>query len=135
VGVSGDVVVVTGSGQLGITTSSRRYKHDIQDMGTDSAEIFKLRPVTFAYNNDETDTKQYGLIAEEVEEIFPTLISRDEDGAISTVRYHLLPALLLNELQKQQKIIETQQATIVEMNNAINEIRTELREYCDKAIA
>jgi len=130
-GISGDVVVVDSNGQLGITVSSVRYKHNIQDMGADSADIFKLHPVTFVYNDDATDTKQYGLIAEEVEEIFPTLISKDENGLTHTVRYHLLPALLLNEIQKQHATIEKmkqQYVTVETMNNVINNLRLEIQQ-------
>ncbi len=135
VGISGNVVTIDSNGQLGIALSSRRFKHNIQDMGDISENIFKLRPVTFIYNNDDTEDIIFGLIAEEVEELLPEIVSKDADGLPYTVRYNLLPVLLLNELQKQQKIIETQQTTIVEMNNAINQIRAELQEYCDRTIA
>jgi Chaperone of endosialidase len=37
-------------------------------MDTDSAAILSLKPVTFHYNGDQTNTAQFGLIAEEVEE-------------------------------------------------------------------
>jgi trimeric autotransporter adhesin len=43
----------------------------------------------------------YGLIAEEVAEVYPELVVRDAAGAPDTVRYQLLPVLLLNELQRQ----------------------------------
>lgn len=115
IGVSGDAVVVDVNGQLGITLSSERFKHNIQDMGSNSEAILRLRPVTFIYKNDATNTKQYGLIAEEVDAVFPAIVAKDENGIAYTVRYHLLPILLLNELQKQHKIITEQQKTINEM--------------------
>ena len=80
--------------------STKRVKHNIQDMNEDSAAIYNLRPVTFAYNHDVSETKQYGLIAEETETVFPGIVVKDEDGQPATVQYHILPALLLNELQK-----------------------------------
>ena len=85
----GTAVFVNGSNQLGTTTSSRRFKHDINSMADDSASIYQLNPVTFAYNSDETDTKQYGLIAEEVDEVFPDIVVKDEDGQPYTVQYHV----------------------------------------------
>jgi endosialidase-like protein len=63
--------------------------------------IYKLRPVTFAYNQDASETRQYGLIAEEVEKVFPEIVVNDENGQPFTVQYHVLPVLLLNEIQKQ----------------------------------
>src|SRR5579863_9131055 len=64
-------VVVENSGQLGCVKSSARYKRDIRDMGDASDKLMKLRPVTFTYKADSTSTQQYGLIAEEVEKIYP----------------------------------------------------------------
>ena len=54
--VSGDSVVVSSTGKLGIVMSSARYKHDIQDMGAKSAGLMKLRPVTFPFKNDPAET-------------------------------------------------------------------------------
>jgi hypothetical protein len=106
---AGVAVLINASGVLGTTTSSARYKHSIQDMNDASADVLNLRPVTFAYNDDETESKQYGLIAEEVEEIFPAIVVRNNDNQPETVQYHVLPVLLLNEMKKQQTtIIELQ---------------------------
>jgi len=67
----------------------------------------ELRPVQFTYKNDETNRLHYGLIAEEVEEVYPELVVHDKDGESYSVRYHELPAMLLNELQKQNKRIQS----------------------------
>src|SRR5207244_2443731 len=87
VGGTGIGVFVDAAGQLGTVVSSERFKHDIQDMGLRSEDIYKLRPVTFVYNNDETESMQYGLIAEEVDQVLPTLVVQDEESKPSTVRY------------------------------------------------
>jgi hypothetical protein len=92
-------VLIDSAGQLGTVSSTRRMKHDIQDMGNDSAAIYQLRPVTFAYNGDESETRQYGLIAEEVSEVLPEIVVTDENGQPFTVQYHVLPALLLAVLE------------------------------------
>ena len=64
--------------------------------------MFALRPVTFRYKKDPEERKQFGLIAEEVEEVLPELVVHDADGNPEAVLYHELPAMLLNEWQKQQ---------------------------------
>ena len=97
----GCAVVVESTGQLGCTQSSARYKRDIQDMGNASDKLMRLRPVTFLYKADKTDTRQFGLIAEEVETVFPELVVHGADGKAETVAYQMLPAMLLNEVQKQ----------------------------------
>ena len=93
-------VLVDANGQLGITSSTRRVKHNINRMADDSEVIYQLNPVTFAYNNDSTERKQYGLIAEEVNEVFSDIVVKDEDGNPYTVQYQVLPVLLLNEMKK-----------------------------------
>ncbi len=83
--VSGDAVVVSTTGQLGIVMSSARYKRDIHDMDAASSNLMKLRPVTFRYKNDPAGTLQYGLVAEEVAKLYPDLVSYGPDGKIETV--------------------------------------------------
>jgi trimeric autotransporter adhesin len=103
---TGTPVFIDTTGLLGTVNSSRRYKENIQDMATDSSDILKLRPVTFSYKKDPSSRKQTGLIAEEVETIMPQLATYDKDGQPDGVKYHDLPALLLNEVQKLTKRVE-----------------------------
>jgi len=108
-------VFIDSKGQLGTLKSSARFKEDIQPMGSASARLLSLRPVTFRYREHEEDGSQpvqYGLIAEEVAETFPELAVRDEQGKPETVSYHLLGTLLLNEFKKAHGVIESQAARI-----------------------
>jgi hypothetical protein len=108
-------VVIDSNGQLGTVNSSRHYKDDIADMAGASSGLMKLRPVTFHYKSDQNPagrTLQYGLIAEEVAEVYPGLVTHSRDGQIESVMYQFLPPMLLNEFQKQQRTIETQQQAI-----------------------
>jgi hypothetical protein len=105
-GVSGgNVVVDATTGQLGIGSSSRRYKENITDIDTHSSDVLNLRPVTFNYKKDTHNRTQYGLIAEEVNELYPELVIK-KDGQIESVHYQFLPILMLNEMKKQQQTID-----------------------------
>jgi hypothetical protein len=98
-------VVIDSNGQLGTTSSSRRFKEDIEDMGAASRDLMRLRPVTCRYKQPFADGSkpiQYGLIAEEVAEVYPDLVAHSADGKIETVKYQVLDSMLLNELQRQQ---------------------------------
>jgi len=111
-GLPGTAVFVDANGQLGTTSSSRRFKDDIEDMGEASSDLMKLRPVTFRYKQAQEDGShplQYGLVAEEVAEVNSGLVQFDKDGQPQTVLYHVLPTLLLNELQKEHQKIEDQE--------------------------
>ena len=61
-----------------------------------------MRPVTFRYRQDPQGIRQYGLIAEEVVNVFRELVTRGSDGAVESVQYHELVPMLLNELQRQR---------------------------------
>jgi hypothetical protein len=101
-------VVIDSNGQLGTVSSSRRFKEDIQDMGDASSGLLRLRPVTFRYTrafDDGLKPVQYGLIAEEVAEVYPDLVAHSADGQIETVKYQVLDSMLLNEVQKQAEQI------------------------------
>lgn len=100
---SGVAVYVNSSGQLGTATSSARFKENVRDMADSSAGIHALRPVVFRYRADldSEGLEQYGLLAEDVAEHYPNLVTYDEQGRPQAVRYHFVNAMLLNEVQKQ----------------------------------
>jgi hypothetical protein len=114
---SGVPVLVNVSGQLGTSSSSRRFKDEIRGMDEESDILMKLRPVAFYYKPeyDDTRTRQYGLVAEEVAELAPQLVVYDEGGEPQAVRYHFINAMLLNEVQKQRRRLEEQQETIQDL--------------------
>src|SRR5439155_408379 len=105
-------VVIDTAGQLGTQSSSRRFKHEIKPMDKTSEAILALKPVSFHYKSDSKGTPQFGLIAEEVAEVNPDLVVRDENGEIYTVRYDAVNAMLLNEFLKEHRKNEEQGATI-----------------------
>ncbi len=115
-------VVIDSSGKLGTISSSRRYKEDIHDMGDASIGLMRLRPVTFRYKkpfDDGSQPMQYGLIAEEVAEVYPDLVARSADGQIETVKYQLLDPMLLNEVQRQQAEIRDLQERLNKMDTLL----------------
>jgi hypothetical protein len=106
--VTGTPVVVNASGQLGVAPSSERFKDEIKPMDKASEAIHALKPVTFRYKKeiDPARSPQFGLIAEEVAEVKPDLVVRDENGEIYTVRYEAVSAMLLNEFLKEHRKVE-----------------------------
>ena len=121
----GAPVVVNSLGQIGVVSSSRRYKEDIRSMGETSDRLLALRPVTFRYKKaDEKGQKpeQYGLIAEEVAKVMPELVVYNEKGQPETVAYQALTPLLLNELQREHRQVEALQAEVVELRRITTEL-------------
>jgi hypothetical protein len=121
-------VVVQTSGLLGCVKSSARYKRDIRDMGDASDKLMKLRPVTFRYKADSTGIEQYGLIAEEVEKVYPELVIGGPDGRPETVAYQVLPAMLLNEVQKERRENERKTAQIANLTVQVAELKASMQQ-------
>ena len=87
-----------------------------------SDSILGLKPVTFRYKSDNTNTPQFGLIAEQVAEVNPDLVVHDKNGGIYTVRYDAVNAMLLNEFLKEHRRNERQEKTISQLKaNAAKE--------------
>jgi hypothetical protein len=84
-----------------------------------SEAIFALKPVTFQYKTDATDTPRFGLVAEEVADANQDLVVRDENGEIYSVRYDAVNAMLLNEFLKEHHKNREQQATIASQQEQI----------------
>ena len=110
-------IVIDSDGQLGTVSSSRRFKKEIKPMEAASEAILALKPVTFHYKSDKTNRSEFGLIAEDVAEINPDLVVRDENSEIYTVRYEAVNAMLLNEFLKEHRKNQEQQATIIQLKS------------------
>ena len=117
--LQGSPVLVNANGRLGIQVSSARFKRDIRDMGEASDRLMKLRPVTFRYKDDPAGTLQYGLIAEEVARVYPELVTYGADGKVESVAYHLFPAMLLNQMQKQIRENQRKDARIAALQQQL----------------
>ncbi len=131
-GISGTPVLISGTGQLGIAVSSARYKDEIRDMGDASDRLLGLRPVTFRYKGHPDDPTQFGLVAEEVEKVLPELVFRDSAGRPESVLYNELPPMLLNEVQKQRRRIEQQDAEIASLRQHLQSLEERLSQVSRK---
>jgi len=122
------VYIDTTTGQLGLLSSSKRFKDGIEPMGNASEELFSLRPVTFHYkkNIDPKSAPQFGLVAEEVEKVNPDLVARDAEGKVFTVRYDAVNAMLLNEFLKARRQIDSQQKQIDALTAGLQKVSAQL---------
>lgn len=124
-------VLIDSRGQLGTASSSRRTKESIVSLGTDTTfKVQSLRPVQFQYRKafaDGTKPVQYGLIAEEVEEVLPELVAYNGQGEVETVKYHILPTLLLAEIQRLERERAAHEARLVALEHRIERLMTASR--------
>ena len=97
------------------TTSSIRYKENVQDFDNALDVVDSLRGVTFDWKADHVTTgHDFGLIAEEVAQVLPTAVSRDPGGLIRGVDYGRLSAVLIEAVK--------------DLRQEVRELRDEVRE-------
>jgi proteasome assembly chaperone (PAC2) family protein len=125
---SAQAVFVDVNNNVGIVASARQFKHDVQPMEKAIETLYGLKPVTFKYNSDRKGTTQYGLIAEEVAEVNPQLVSHDKNGEISSVRYEQINSMLPNEFLKEHKKVEALQATVAQQQKGMEVLTAQLKE-------
>ncbi|HJQ71045.1 MAG TPA: tail fiber domain-containing protein [Blastocatellia bacterium] len=114
--VPGNLVVVTlgaagstslcrnGSNQIATCSSSLRYKTDVRSFDGGLDIIGRLRPITFKWNQD--GMRDLGFGAEEVEQVEPLLVTRNDTGEIEGVKYAQITAVLVNAIRQQQAQID-----------------------------
>jgi hypothetical protein len=111
-------------------TSDARFKENIQPMTGLLAKVGQLRPVTFTWKKDAFPAKdnpgeQIGLIAQEVEKVYPELVHTDARG-YKAVAYDKLGVLLLGavkDLKAENEALKAQNAAILKRLEALEKNR------------
>jgi hypothetical protein len=114
----------------GYAGSDIRWKTNLRPLANVTPSILKLKGYTYNWRTDEypdmhfdSDT-QIGLVAQEVEKVFPELVKTDSDG-YKAVSYEKLTVILLEGLKEQQKRIESQENRIEKLEQLVNSLMSE----------
>lgn len=87
--------------------SMRKLKKNILNYPYDPTAVDRLQPVTYIMRNDDTNTIRLGLIADDVREVEPLLVSSFQDesmpGSVLTLDYSRVSVLLINEIKALRK--------------------------------
>jgi hypothetical protein len=123
------VTVDLNTGLLGHLTSSRRYKEDIKPMDKASEALYRLQPVSYRYKKEigRTQSRTFGLIAEEVAKVNPDLVARDAHGQVEAVHYEMVNTMLLNEFLKAHRKMQEQQKEINALTAQLKEQKVQIQ--------
>jgi len=110
--------------QIASCSSSRRYKTNIVDYPSGLSLINRLRPVTFDWKG--SGMHDIGLVAEEVAEVEPLLVTHNDKGEIEGVKYAQVSAVLVNAIKDQQAQIQTQQQTLARLQDQMRRQQQEI---------
>ncbi|MCF7835729.1 MAG: tail fiber domain-containing protein [Candidatus Marinimicrobia bacterium] len=89
-------------------SSDIRLKKDITKLDNSLEKILQLEGVSFKWKDSEIqgDKTNLGLIAQDVEKVYPELVITDEETGLKSVQYGNLIAPLIEAVKEQQKQIE-----------------------------
>jgi len=93
-----------------VELSSRRYKNDITPLLSQLSNIQLLEPVSFNWKG--TNVPDIGLIAEDVEKIYPSLVEYDESHEIAGIKYSKMVPLLINVIKELSDRVDTLEARL-----------------------
>ncbi|MEQ9008167.1 MAG: tail fiber domain-containing protein [Ekhidna sp.] len=118
-----------------LTFSDERYKKEIVPLKNVGENLAKLEGVSYYWKKDEfpdndfSERQQIGLIAQEVEKVFPELVNTLPNG-YKTVNYQALVPVLIEALKEQQKLIDKliadlteEKASAADLKNALEDQR------------
>ena len=101
------------------TSSDSRLKENIKTITNPLGKITALRGVTFDWKEKEENSSSIGLIAQEVESIFPNIVSTDDEG-FKSIQYSSLVAPLIEAVKEQQKQISNLESRIQNLEGSAN---------------
>jgi len=110
--------------------SDRRYKKDVLVIDNALDKIMSMKGVYYYWKNDEfpemnfNNERQIGVIAQDVEPIFPELVLTDAEG-YKTVDYPKIAPILIEAVQEQQEMIEKLQQENEQLYNTVESIQSE----------
>ena len=121
----GGTLTYNSNGDIFIVgASSRRFKRDIRNWMPDLANLDKLIPVKFKYNDKApggaTNIDEIGLIAEDVYKLYPDLVTIDKEGKPFGIKYEKLSVVLLQAVKAQQKKISDLEARLAAIEQKLN---------------
>jgi hypothetical protein len=126
-GTNGCVKNFAGTGLIGTCSSDRRLKKDITPFGLMLDKVTALQPVHYFWRTSEFpdrhfgNTQNYGLIAQDVEQVLPELVATDSDG-YKVVDYSKLPLLTIQAVKDLKSENDALKQRVSELERLVSEL-------------
>jgi len=117
--------------------SDRRLKNAITKLSPGVlSNLMKLEVSSYYYNDDKVKSqKSIGLIAQDVQKVFPELVTEmDNESDILGVKYSKLAVLAVQAIQEQQEIINEQAASIKQKEEELVKVQTQMNALLERII-
>jgi hypothetical protein len=126
-GTNGCLLNFAGTGLVGSCSSDRRLKKNITPFAPMLDKVTALQPVHYFWRSDEFPARHfgnrqnYGLIAQDVEQVLPELVVTNEDG-YKAVDYSKLPLLTIQAVKDLKAENDTLKLRMSKMNRQLAEL-------------
>jgi hypothetical protein len=126
-GTNGCIKNFAGTGILGTCSSDRRLKKDFTPFAPMLDKVTALQPVHYFWRADEFpdrhfgNAQNYGLIAQDVEQVLPELVSTDSDG-YKAIDYSKLPLLTIQSVKELKAKNDALQQRVEELERLVAEM-------------
>lgn len=102
------------------TSSDKRLKKEIHEDFESYSGLYQVKTYDYKYKDDSEGTLQFGVMAQEVKDIYPNLVAGDENNGYA-VNYTAMIPLLIRAVQDQKQTIESLQEELTELKTKITE--------------
>ena len=89
-----------------IAFSDDRIKTNVKTIENALEKVINMRGVTYNRIDTEDKTEKIGVLAQEIQQIIPQIITKDNDTGILGVAYGNITAVLIEAIKEQQKQID-----------------------------
>ena len=111
-----------GNAPNSLITSDRRLKTNIVENNTGLDKVLQLQPYNFTFKDDLSGTPQVGVIAQDLQKVFPESVSEDENGFLK-IRWDEMFYAVINSIKELSHKIDIIRDKVVELRRGINGVR------------
>ena len=119
----------TIAGDLNIN-SDARLKANIISLGATLSKLLQIDGKTYTMKKDANHKKKIGLLAQDIEKVFPELVTETND--IKSVNYQGLVPVLINAMKEQQEEIDSYKTELSNQRKEIDELKTMVKQLMSK---
>ena len=123
---------ITSDGTLTTSTSDISMKENIDQITNAIEKVNKLRGVTFTWKSDPSDTRQMGMIAQDVEPVVPEIVFTNPIDGLKGINYSQTTALLVEAIKEQQQQIESYKSQLQTLQEKVDKIESILAKTLDE---
>ena len=117
---------INTNGKIIVNSSDRRLKKNIVYLDSAIDKINGLKPCTFEWKEDETNTTVIGLIAQDVEKVIPEAVFINKSSGMRGLHYKYITATMIKGMQDQQEIINQQKEKIEKQQTEIDSLKIQM---------